>query len=78
MTEGGFLMKKDKKQAAAAVFAAACVLAAGAFAPVQPRAAWWCTAFSVAPAEAVEERAAQGDGMEYRLWLADWLRALWE
>ena len=45
-------MKKQDRQAAAAVFTAVCVLAAAAFAPVQPRAAWWCTAFSVAPAEA--------------------------
>ena len=53
------------------------LLAAGAFAPLQPRAAWWCTAFSVAPAEAVDSRTAEHDGVEYRFWLADWLRAFW-
>ena len=78
MTEGGFFMKKDRKQAAAALIAAAWVIAAGAFAPVQPRAAWWCTAFSVAPAEAVDSRTAEHDSVEYRFWLADWLRTLWE
>ena len=71
-------MKKQDRQAAAAVFTAVCVLAAAAFAPVQPRAAWWCTAFSVAPAEAVDSRTAEHDSVEYRFWLADWLRTLWE
>ena len=67
-------MKKDRKQAAAALIAAAWVMAAGVLAPVQPRAVWWCTAFAVAPAEAAED-AAQG-GVEYRCWLADWLRSI--
>ena len=51
-------MKKDRKQAAAALIAAACVMAAGA-------------------AEAVDSRTAEHDGVEYRFWLADWLRAFW-
>ena len=67
-------MKKQDRQAICAVLAAACVLLAGAFAPAQPHAAWWCTAFAVAPAEAAED-AAQG-GVEYRCWLADWLRSI--
>ena len=67
-------MKKQDRQAICAVLATACVLLAGAFAPAQPRAAWWCTAFAVAPAEAAED-AAQ-DGVEYRCWLADWLRSI--
>ena len=71
-------MKKQDRQAAAAIFTAVCVLAAGAFAPAPPRAAWWCTAFSVAPAEAVDSRTAEHDSVEYRFWLADWLRALAE
>ena len=66
-------MKKQDRQAAAAIFTAACVLAAGAFAPLQPRAAWWCTAFSVAPAECVREAEGQ---VEFRFRLADWLRSL--
>ena len=61
-------MKKQDRQAAAAIFTAVCVLAAGA----------WCTAFSVAPAEAAEA-APEADGtVEFRFWLADWLRALAE
>ena len=76
MREGGFVMKKQDRQAAAAIFTAACVLAVGAFAPLQPRAAWWCTAFSVAPAEAAEcVREAEGQ-VEFRFRLADWLRSL--
>ena len=75
-------MKKQDRQAAAAIFTAVCVLVAGAFAPAPPRAAWWCTAFSVAPAEAAEaapEAAPEADGaVEFRFWLADWLRALAE
>ena len=69
-------MKKQGRQAATAVFTACCVLAAAAFWPVQPRAAWWCTAFSVAPAETAEcVREAEGQ-VEFRFWLADWLRSL--
>lgn len=71
-------MKKQDRQAAAAIFTAVCVLAAGAFAPVQPRAAWWCTAFSVAPAEAAEAAPEADGAVEFRFWLADWLRALAE
>lgn len=79
MTEGGFFMRSNRKQAAAALFAAAAVLTAAAFAPVQPRAAWWCTAFSAVPAEAVRPDGGTDSGAaEYRLWLADWLRALLE
>ena len=65
-------MKKQDRQAAAAVFTAVCVLAAAAFAPVQPRAAWWCTAFAEAAAPAPETDG----GVEFRFWLADWLRGL--
>ena len=69
-------MKKQGRQAATAVFTACCVLAAAAFWPVQPRAAWWCTAFSVAPAETAEcVREAEGQ-VEFRFRLADWLRPL--
>ena len=71
-------MKKQDRRAAAAIFTAACVLAAGAFAPLQPRAAWWCTAFSVAPAEAAEFAPEEEGTVEFRFWLADWLRALAE
>ena len=69
-------MKKQDRQAAAAVFTAVCVLAAAAVAPVQPRAAWWCTAFSVAPAEAAAPAPETDGGVEFRFWLADWLRGL--
>ena len=70
-------MRNNRKQAAAALFAAVSVLAAGAFAPGAPRAAWWCTAFSAAPAEAVRaDGAPGGSAVEYRFWLADWLRQL--
>ena len=69
-------MKKDRKHAAAALIAAAWVMAAGAFAPVQPRAAWWCTVFSVAPAEAAAPAPETDGGVEFRFWLADWLRGL--
>ena len=75
MTEGGFFMRSNRKQAAVTLFAAAAVLGAGAFAPVQPRAAWWCTAFSAAPAEAVQpDGSAENGAVEYRFWLVDWLR----
>lgn len=69
-------MRRNKKQALAALLAAVGVFAAGAFAPVQPHAAWWCTAFSLAPDEAAEPQPVRQEGVEYRLWLLDWLRSL--
>ena len=65
-------MKDTTRQAVLAVLIAAYLLLCGAFAPVQGRAAWWCTAFSVT----CEESAAEGEGAspEFRLRLLDWLR----
>ena len=68
-------MKKQDRQAAAAIFTAACVLAVGAFAPLQPRAAWWCTAFSVACDETVAQKE-DCEKVEFRCKLVDWWQEL--
>ena len=44
-----------------------------AFAPERPRrAAWWCTAFSIACRESAQENA--GETVEFRLRILDFLR----
>ena len=64
---------KQTRESAAAILAAVCLLLAGAFAPA-PRAAWWCTAFSVTGGETAPQRGAAQ--IELRFALADWLHAL--
>lgn len=54
-----------------AAVCAVCVLLTGAFAPPQPRAAWWCTAFSLT-CETAAEQNADTDAVEFRWRLADW------
>ena len=71
-------MKDQGRRAAIAIFAAVSILAAGAFWPAQPRAAWWCTAFSVAPAEAAGPAQTDNGQVEFRFLLADWLRSIAE
>lgn len=71
-------MKDQGRRVAIAIFTAVSILAAGAFWPAQPRAAWWCTAFSVAPAEAAEPVQTDNGQVEFRFLLADWLRSIAE
>lgn len=73
MTEGGIFMTEQTKRAVVAVATACSVLLTGAFVPQQAKAAWWCTAFSVA----CEETAApseNSDSVTFRCKLADWWR----
>ena len=50
-------MQKQDRKALAAVLTAVLVLFWSAFAPQSPRAAWWCTAFSITCEEAAGEAA---------------------
>ena len=68
-------MTEQAKRAAVAGITACSVLLAGAFAPPQPRAAWWCTAFSVACGQAVEPKE-DCEKLEFRCKLVDWWREL--
>ena len=77
MTEGGFFMKKDRKQAETAPALPPPGGGAGGVGRARAPGAAGGTAFSVAPAEAVDSRTAEHDSVEYRFWLADWLRAFW-
>lgn len=66
-------MDNRRKQAACALMTALTVLVTAAFAPEQPRrAAWWCTAFSIACRESAQENA--GETVEFRLRILDFLR----
>lgn len=75
MTEGGIFMTEQNKRAAVAVVTACSVLLAGAFAPQQPKAVWWCTAFSVTCDEAAAQTEKQ-DSIEFRCKLVDWWREI--
>ena len=66
-------MQKQKKQALAAVIAAVFVLLWSAFAPQSPRAAWWCTAFSVTCEETAAGNMQPGEKPVFRSLLADLL-----
>lgn len=66
-------MQKQKKQALAVVFAALFVLIWSAFAPQSPRAAWWCTAFSVTCEETAAGTMQPGEKPVFRSLLADLL-----
>ncbi|MDO4269870.1 MAG: hypothetical protein Q4C72_03000 [Eubacteriales bacterium] len=73
-------MKRQKRESAAAVIAAACLLLSGAFWPQAPRGAWWCTAFSITCSEAAEQNERDGetetDAVVFRWKLAEWWNAL--
>lgn len=73
MQKGGFVMQKQDKKALAAVLTAVLVLFWSAFAPQSPRAAWWCTAFSITCEEAAGESRTGSDRVEFRSLLADLL-----
>lgn len=71
MQKGGFIMKKQDRNTLAAVLMAGIVLFWSAFAPQSPRAAWWCTAFSITCEEAAGERITDSGRVEFRSLLAD-------
>ena len=73
MQKGGFIMQKQDRKALAAVLTAVLVLFWSAFAPQSPRAAWWCTAFSITCEEAAGESRTGSDRVEFRSLLADLL-----
>ena len=73
MQKGGFVMQKQDRKALAAVLTAVYVLFWSAFAPQSPRAAWWCTAFSITCEEAAGESRNGSDRVEFRSLLADLL-----
>ena len=64
-------MTEQNKHAIIAVATACSVLLAGAFAPPQPKSAWWCTAFSVTCDEAAAP-SENSDTVTFRCKLADW------
>lgn len=66
-------MQKQDRKALAAVLTAVLVLFWSAFAPQSPRAAWWCTAFSITCEEAAGESRTSSDRVEFRSLLADLL-----
>lgn len=68
-------MGDQAKRAAAAVVTACSVLLAGACAPLPPKAAWWCTAFSVACDETVAQKE-DCEKVEFRCKLVDWWQEL--
>ena len=71
MQKGGFVMQKQDRKVLAAVLMAVYVLFWSAFAPQSPRAAWWCTAFSITCEEAAGESTGNGGKPEFRSFLAD-------
>ena len=71
--EAVFLHRKYIREGIAALLAAVCVLTTSAYAPA-PRAAWWCTAFSITGGETAPQSGT--DKIELRFALADCLRAL--
>ena len=73
MQKGGFVMQKQDRKTLAAVLTAVLVLFWSAFAPQSPRAAWWCTAFSITCEEAAGESRTGSDRVEFRSLLADLL-----
>lgn len=74
MQKGGFVMQKQDRKVLAAVLTAVYVLFWSAFAPQSPRAAWWCTAFSITCEEAAGKDAGNGEKIEFRSFLVDLLR----
>ncbi|HIX90993.1 MAG TPA: hypothetical protein H9845_08890 [Candidatus Agathobaculum pullicola] len=64
-------MTQQTKRAVIAVVTACSVLLAGAFAPQQPKAAWWCTAFSVTCNETAAP-SENGNSVTFRCKLVDW------
>lgn len=64
-------MTEQNKRVIIAVATACSVLLAGAFAPPQPKSAWWCTAFSVTCDEAAAP-SENSDTVTFRCKLADW------
>lgn len=68
-------MTEQNKRAIIAAATACSVLLTGAFAPQQPKAAWWCTAFFVA-CEETAAPAENGDSVIFRSKLADWWREI--
>ena len=66
-------MNDRARQAVCVLMTAATVLVTAAFAPMEQRkAAWWCTAFSIACRESAQENA--GETVEFRLRILDFLR----
>lgn len=58
-------MQKQDRKALTAVLTAVLVLFWSAFAPQSPRAAWWCTAFSITCEEAAGESRTGSDGWNF-------------
>ena len=66
-------MNDRARQAVCVLMTAVTVLVTAAFAPERPRrAAWWCTAFSIACRESARE--GNTDTVEFRLYLLDCFR----
>ena len=68
-------MDKQTRQAVCAALLAIYLLLWGAFAPVQGRAAWWCTAFGVTCGETAGNALPDGR-IEFRSRLLDWLHGV--
>ena len=71
-------MKKMDRHSLCAVLMALSLLFTGAFSPMQPKGAWWCTAFSVLPAQAAEEQNADDGQVVFKWKLGEWLGRLLE
>lgn len=66
-------MNDRARQAVCVLMTAVTVLVTAAFAPERPRrAAWWCTAFSIACRESV--KGENSETVEFRLYLLDCFR----
>lgn len=68
-------MTEQSKRAIIAAATACSVLLTGAFAPQQPKGAWWCTAFAVTCDEAAAP-TEHGETVTFRCKLVDWWREI--
>jgi hypothetical protein len=75
MQKGGFVMQKQDRKVLTAVLTVVYVLFWSALAPQSPRAAWWCTAFSITCEEAAAGKdAGNSEKIEFRSFLVDLFR----
>lgn len=71
-------MKKMDRHSLCAVIMALTMLFTGAFSPMQPKYAWWCTAFSVLPEQAAREQGTDNGDIVFKWKLGEWLGRLLE
>ncbi|MCQ5131026.1 hypothetical protein NE562_15280 [Butyricicoccus faecihominis] len=69
-------MKKMDRHSLCAVMMALTMLFTGAFSPLQPKGAWWCTAFSVLPEQAAETQRVDDGEVVFKWKLGEWLGQL--